>query len=557
MTSGSRKPTSSRLRGSLLVLLAGMAAIFMLIRRPPVTVTAGPGDHMVLTGIVRDFRIEHPDFGVVPADGYGHCAGNVAYNLNTKGKPIFMGSSAMVTTQWRDSVGRPIAPHWYNRGAEPTWDYAGIAIAGRISLTQGARIDSWDSTLGTYDETQSDQAIVASLATGADDIQISQSAQIMGDLLVAGDPSFVVDGTSITGIVGDLSGDSSLPTIEEPADMGESVGDKFIFGSRTISHNIHCDRLFISDSSELIIDGDITILCEGRVGMGQATQIKLNPGASLMVYTKSAVRAVRQDTKINANTKDPSRVTFYHMSDEPFAISQSAEVYANIIAPYATVSVKQFSQFYGRVAANELDVDQTASVHMDIAGITMPDPPCGLEINDTPGTWGIASTGGINSRESFYEWFTDVPGVNISKRQTMTLRRAADGLLEYETEAFYPIDGRLYGNEGGSRNAYFTYEVAADFVYEQCGGQVVEVEADDDLWIFIGGRLAIDLGGMRAGTSQVIDLDRFDLDDGESYSFKLFYAQRQGLDATFRMRTNIALTADPVSVGAPSPFLAD
>ena len=69
--------------------------------------------------------------------------------------------------------------------------------------------------------------------------------------------------------------------------------------------------------------------------------------------------------------------------------------------------------------------------------------------------------------------------------------------------------------------------------------------------------LVIDLGGMRAGVPQTIELDRLGLDDGEEYSFKLFYAQRQGTEASFRMRTNVRVMTDPEVIALNSPILYD
>jgi hypothetical protein len=40
-----------------------------------------------LTGVVRDFQRAHSDFGVVPAQGYGHDAGNLALDLGEDGRP--------------------------------------------------------------------------------------------------------------------------------------------------------------------------------------------------------------------------------------------------------------------------------------------------------------------------------------------------------------------------------------------------------------------------------------------------------------------------------------
>ena len=48
----------------------------------------------------------------------------------------------------------------------------------------------------------------------------------------------------------------------------------------------------------------------------------------------------------------------------------------------------------------------------------------------------------------------------------------------------------------------------------------------DGAWIFIDGKLVIDLGGVRSNVSQYADLDRLGLVNGQEYEMRLFYANR-------------------------------
>jgi fibro-slime domain-containing protein len=148
------------------------------------------------------------------------------------------------------------------------------------------------------------------------------------------------------------------------------------------------------------------------------------------------------------------------------------------------------------------------------------------------------------SPENFDQWYRDVSGVNTSTTIEITLSPVSghDGVFEYDDPEFFPIDGELFGNEGRMHNYHFTLELATRFRYS--GGEVFTFSGDDDLWVFMNGRLALDLGGLHNELSDTIDLDaqagRLGLELGEAYSLHLFFAERHTVESHFRIETTIA-----------------
>lgn len=172
---------------------------------------------------------------------------------------------------------------------------------------------------------------------------------------------------------------------------------------------------------------------------------------------------------------------------------------------------------------------------------------------DRAGSWGSASNGGLTSNERFSQWFRDTPGVNVSAPLPITLVWDEAGQkyvfddrndsLYSGRGGFFPINGELFGNTPGwPRNYHFTYELNTEFVYQRGSGQVFKFRGDDDVWVYIDGKLVIDIGGIHSAVEQVIELDRLNwLQDNKIYSLKFFFAERHTTQSNFRIETTINL----------------
>jgi fibro-slime domain-containing protein len=137
----------------------------------------------------------------------------------------------------------------------------------------------------------------------------------------------------------------------------------------------------------------------------------------------------------------------------------------------------------------------------------------------------------------FNEWWQDVPGLNIPISLPLTFSDLGGGMYSYSNLSFFPIDGQGFGNEGYAHNYHFTMQIDSDFVYQP--GQTVQVVSDDDLWVFINSKLAIDLGGVHGGYQGSVSLDSLGLTPGQTYPFDLFYAERNTSGAAFALQTDI------------------
>src|SRR3984957_416059 len=146
--------------------------------------------------------------------------------------------------------------------------------------------------------------------------------------------------------------------------------------------------------------------------------------------------------------------------------------------------------------------------------------PDGKPVYKNPGGTTLTTHG----QADFDEWYRDTAGTNIHVDYPLPLVLQTDGSYGYDSEVsgvpyniqgqtgngFFPIDDgtpyqTAFGNQGEPHNYSFTVEIHTVFKY--AGGEYFNFRGDDDVFVYINGKLVINLGGIHNPETGQVNID--------------------------------------------------
>ncbi len=471
--------------------------------------TTPAGATYTLNGVIRDFKTTQPDFGGSISSGNGHYAGLVQSTLNASGRPAFSGFTAGPVEDFKLVNGTLVG----NQPFYPMVTVIGAAISSGSGASQyncpvTVNVHIGNSTLAPF---------------GSFDLPITGNVNTK-----TGNPRRYVHTSQLpAGTAISIEGRSWLKKNSTSKSWKDKDFDPYLtFAAPTNS-----------SQAKVLRNGDTVPTVQGVSGQ-----------ASLKTFVQAFLDPTGKKVVLKAN----QAIFFFELGTTDMS-SSAADMQDLVVL----ITLGDSSSFLnaldplgqGAPPANVPAGYKVASEWKDKAGNNIPAQLFNVgATGDVAGSKGAASTGGITSSATFDQWFADQMGSNLSARKAIILTQNSSGVWEYLNDQFFPIDQQLLGNQNANHNYFFTYSFTVTFTHHAGQHRFIEFKGADDAWVFIDGKLAMDLGGLMANTQQYVDVDRLGLTDGQPHTMQFFYAQRNTSTSIFRLRTTLDLVQQTTSV---------
>jgi choice-of-anchor A domain-containing protein len=229
-------------------------------------------------------------------------------------------------------------------------------------------------TLTCYNCDSDDKSLqIGTNSTLADTLDLKNAAIVNGDAVigVGGDPIVVISDTS-AGIKGNtyiMPKEHELPPITVPESLAALPSSGTINSNKTISSSAKYDKIDLSNSKILTINGEVSLYIVGDVILGNSAELLISNAndASLILFVGGNIE-IKNGGVINNLSKNAKKLQIYGLeSCQSITLKNGGDFYGAIYAPNADVVMMNSGDMFGSVIGKSVDQKNSSTFHYDVS----------------------------------------------------------------------------------------------------------------------------------------------------------------------------------------------
>lgn len=253
-----------------------------------------------------------------------------------------------------------------------------------MTMASNARVDSYDSTLGTYasQAVNSDGSSTYAKANGDvgsnNDVDLSMNIEVWGDALPGPNGATNIAGSNVklSGSTAPMATAVPFPAIEVPSIA--SAGDKTVANGSPLvigPGDHHFDYFLVKTSGEVTVTGPARIVIEDfRLASNASFKVDDTLGPVEMYVLHDFI--LSSNTFMGPSSELPKSLELYLLSDNFYDpdvdveldvvdFSSNSQFFGTIYAPETHIDVDSNLELFGAVVARQVTLDSNARIHYD------------------------------------------------------------------------------------------------------------------------------------------------------------------------------------------------